>query len=79
MVGVGVLGVLGEGEEGGECCEGVWWVLRGGSGGFGAWCLWLGGRGLLGVGLLVGRLGVEGAEEVEEGVVWVGHVCYGLW
>lgn len=51
-------------------------MLRGGSGGFGAW---LGGRGLLGVGLLVGLLGVEGAEELEEGVVWVGHVCYKVW
>jgi hypothetical protein len=66
--------LLGEGEEGGECCEGVWWGLGLLFGFSGAGCLCLGGRGLL----LVGLLGVEGPEEVEEGVVWVCHGCFCL-
>lgn len=69
---VGVL-LLGEGEEGGECCEGILWLgLFLGAGCAG---LWLSGRGLLGVGIGVGLLRVEGAEELEEGVIWVGHGC----
>lgn len=68
----GVL-LLGEGEEWGECCEGVLWLgLFLGSGGAG---LWLSGRGLLGAGIGIGLLRVEGAEELEEGVIWVGHGC----